>query len=156
MKIALSTKRKLPFVHGTLPRPTDDPVKGDQWDACNNLVIAWIMNSVSDSIAESILYIESAAEIWKQLDKRFAVSNGARKYKLNKDVYNLKQSNTFINEYYTQMKGIWKELSAMNDLPRFSVVTDEITNFLQALARQNEEQRLFQFLNGLDETYSSQ
>jgi len=90
MEIALSTKRKLPFVHGTLPRPTDDPVKGDQWDACNNLVIAWIMNSVSDSIAESILYIESAAEIWKQLDKRFAVSNGARKYKLNKDVYNLK------------------------------------------------------------------
>ena len=70
MEIALSTKRKLPFVHGTLPRPTDDPVKGDQWDACNNLVIAWIMNSVSDSIAESILYIESAVEIWKQLEKK--------------------------------------------------------------------------------------
>ena len=90
MEIALFTKRKLPFVHGTLPRPTDDPIKGDQWDACNNLVISWIMNTVSDSIADSILYIESATEIWKQLEKRFAVSNGARKYKLNKDVYNLK------------------------------------------------------------------
>jgi len=54
MEIALSTKRKLSFVHGTLVRPTDDQIKGDQWDACNNLVIAWIMNSVSDSIAESI------------------------------------------------------------------------------------------------------
>ena len=55
MEIILSTKRKLPFVLGTLARPADDPVKGDQWNACNNLVIAWIMNSVSDSIAKSIL-----------------------------------------------------------------------------------------------------
>ena len=75
---------------------------------------------------------------------------------LNKDVYNLKQNNSPLNEYYTRMKGIWEELSAMNDLPQFIVVIDEITNFLRALSEQNEEQRLFQFLNGLDETYSSQ
>ncbi|KAJ8426546.1 LOW QUALITY PROTEIN: hypothetical protein Cgig2_002066 [Carnegiea gigantea] len=110
------------------------------------------MNSKSDPIVDSILYIESVAEIWKQLKRRFAVSNGARKYKLNKHVYNLKQ----INEYYTWMRGIWEELSAMNDLRPFSIVTDEIISFLQALAKQNEEQRLFQFLNELDKTYSSQ
>jgi len=39
MEIALFPKRKLPFVLGTLARPEDDPVKGDQWDTCNNLVI---------------------------------------------------------------------------------------------------------------------
>jgi len=49
------------------------------------------MDSVSDSIAESILDIEFASSIWKHLGKRFALSNGSRKYKLNKDVYNLKQ-----------------------------------------------------------------
>ncbi|KAJ8424274.1 hypothetical protein Cgig2_004696 [Carnegiea gigantea] len=119
IEIALSTKRKLPFVHGTLPRPTDDPIKGDQWDACNNL----IMNSMSDSIAESILYVESAARIWRQLERRFAISNGSRKYKLNKDVYHLKQNGAPINEYYTRMRGIWEELSAMNDLPRFTTMS---------------------------------
>jgi len=59
MEIHLSTKRKLVFVQGTLARPIDDPVKGDRWDSCNNLVISWIMNSVCDSISRSILYGES-------------------------------------------------------------------------------------------------
>ena len=49
------------------------------------------MNSVSDLIAESISYVESATLIWKHLEKRFTVSNGFRKYKPNRDVYNLKQ-----------------------------------------------------------------
>jgi len=156
MDIALSTKRKLPFVLGTLTRPVDDPVKEDQWDTCNNLVIAWIMNSVSDSITESILYIELASLIWKFSEKRFTVSNGSRKYKFNRDVYNLKQGGASVSEYYTKIRGIWEELSAMNDLPRLTSVSEEITNLLHALAKQNEEQRLFQFLNGLDDLYASQ
>ena len=156
MEIALSTKRKPPFVHGTLSKPIDGPIKGDQWEACNNLVIAWIMNSIFDSIADSILHIESASEIWKYLERRFTVSNGSKKYKLNKDAYNLKQNGAPINEYYTRMKGVWEELSAMNDLPRFTIVNDEITRFLEAFAKQIEEQKPFQFLNGLNETYASQ
>jgi len=54
------------------------------------------------------------------------------------------------------MRGIWEELSVMNDLPWFSTITNETINFLQALTKQNEEQRLFQLVNGLDEAYSSQ
>ena len=61
-----------------------------------------------------------------------------------------------MNEYYTKMRGVWEELSAMNDLPKFTSINEEITNFLQALARQTEEQKLFQFLNGLDEVYANQ
>jgi len=114
------------------------------------------MNSVSDSIAESILYIESASSIWKHLERRFAVSNSSRKYKLNMDVYNLKSGGNSISEYYTKMRGIWEEFSAMNDLPKFTNVNEEITNFLHALTKQNEEQKLFQFLNGLDEMYAAQ
>lgn len=41
MEITLTTKRKLPFIYGTITRPEDDLMKG-QWDACNNLVIAQI------------------------------------------------------------------------------------------------------------------
>jgi len=113
MEIALATTRKLLFVHKMIPKLVDDLMKGEQWKACNNLVIAWIMNSISDSIADSILYIEPASKIWRHLERRFVASNGSRKYKLNKDVYNLRQNSASINEYYARMKGIWEELSAM-------------------------------------------
>jgi len=87
MEISLSTKKKLAFVQGTIFKSIDDPQKADQWEACNNMVIAWIMNNVSDSIARSILYVKFAAEIWSQLEKRFAIANGSRKYHLNKQTY---------------------------------------------------------------------
>lgn len=77
MEIGLSTKQKLGFIQGTLMRPADDPVKAEQWDACNNLVIAWLMNNVSDSISKSILFVQSASETWSQLERRFAVANGS-------------------------------------------------------------------------------
>ena len=92
MEIALSTKRKIGFVQGTIPKPEGDPAKLEQWEACNNLVISWIMNSVSESISKSILYIRLASHIWKHLESHFNLATGSRKYWLNKDVYAMKQN----------------------------------------------------------------
>ncbi|PWA93097.1 serine carboxypeptidase S28 family protein [Artemisia annua] len=155
MEIGLSTKRKLGFIRGTVPR-SPDPILSEQWETCNNIVISWLMASVSESIAKSIMFIGTAYEIWIQLEKRFALSNGSRKYKLNRETYDIVQSGQSISEYYTRMKCVWEELDSMNVLPRITSVNPEITAFLNAINTQKEEQRLFQFLNGLDEHYSAQ
>ncbi|GKE49821.1 hypothetical protein Tco_1481079 [Tanacetum coccineum] len=44
----------------------------------------------------------------------------------------------------------------MNTLPDISIITPEITAFLNALSKQKEDQRLFQFLNRLEEYCSHQ
>jgi len=114
------------------------------------------MNAVSETIARSILYEQSAREVWIQLERRFCLSNGSRKYSLNKEVYSMKQDRASISEYYTKMKCIWEELDSMMDLPQITQTNEEITAFLRALLRQQKEQKLFQFLNELDENYSTQ
>lgn len=155
MEIGLSTKRKLGFVKGTLTRPLD-PNLAKQWDICNNMGISWIMNSVSESIVKSVMFISSAYQIWIQLEQRFALSNDSRKYKLHKDTYAIEQNGSPISEYYTKMKCVWEELDSMSELPKLNNITPELVVFLAALNKQNEEQRLFQFLNGLDDHFNSQ
>ncbi|GJR00410.1 retrovirus-related pol polyprotein from transposon TNT 1-94 [Tanacetum coccineum] len=63
------------FIRGTVPRSPEDPSLQEQWDTCNNLVISWLMNSVSESIAKSIMFIGTAYVIWLQLETRFALSS---------------------------------------------------------------------------------
>ncbi|XP_071726140.1 uncharacterized protein [Rutidosis leptorrhynchoides] len=116
IEIALSTKRKTGFITGTVVRPVDDEARAEQWDTCNNMVISWVMSSVSDQIAKFVIFIGTSVEIWKQLEKHFTLSNGSRK------IVNL---------------------------------TPEIVAFMAAYDQQKEEQHLFQFLNGLDENYST-
>jgi len=45
----------------------------------------------------------------------------------------------------------WEEINAMGELPGIIVVSNLITSFLNALARQQHENKLFQLLNGLDD-----
>ncbi|KAJ8433035.1 hypothetical protein Cgig2_009135 [Carnegiea gigantea] len=80
------------------------------WDTCNSIIIAWTTNSMFESIGKSIF-------------------NGSRKYKINKDIYEVKQNHDL------------EELEDMNELPKISIIIDEITMFLQAVTKQKEEQK---------------
>ncbi|XP_074322732.1 uncharacterized protein LOC141659703 [Apium graveolens] len=156
MEIQLASKQKLGFVEGTEIKSTTDTTDALQWETCNNMVISWLYNNVCDSIKQSVLFVNSASEIWKLVEKRFQLSNGSRKYKLSKDLYSLKQNGKPLVEYYTTLSALWEELEAMNDLPKVTTTTAEMTALLKAIQVQKDESKLFQFLNGLDEVFGPQ
>ena len=58
-----------------------------------------------------------------------------------------------INEYYTALKSVWEELESLDQLPTLSESSEDVKRFLEAFEKQKEEKRLFQLLNGLDESY---
>lgn len=156
MEISLGSKRKLGFVMGTIPKSTDDTVQADLWETCNSLVIAWLTSNVSSTIQKSVMFMPTASLIWANLETRFALTNGSRKYKLNKELYEIRQHNKSVNDYYTSLRIIWEELDAMTTLPTVSNPTTEVKTLLETIALQREETKLFQFLNGLDESYNPQ
>ena len=49
-----------------------------------------------------------------------------------------------------------KSKDSMVDLPIVSATNEEIANFLRAFGRMQEEQKLFRFLNWLDDVYKAQ
>uniref|UniRef100_A0A803LKW1 Protein kinase domain-containing protein n=1 Tax=Chenopodium quinoa TaxID=63459 RepID=A0A803LKW1_CHEQI len=85
------------------------------------------------------------------LEKHFSMANGSMKYKLNKDLYQLKQNGNSINVYFAAMSSLWEELDSMNDLLVISKPTVDVRNLLNVVARNREKSRLFQFLNGLND-----
>ncbi|KAL8113534.1 hypothetical protein AgCh_020747 [Apium graveolens] len=68
MEIALSSKLKLGFVDGTHLKPEANSPLLLHWTWCNNMVTTWILNSVSIIIRNSVVYMQTALDIWKDLE----------------------------------------------------------------------------------------
>lgn len=117
------------------------------------MVIVWIICNVSPTVRKSITFMTNACEMWKKLEKIFTLINGSRKYKLSKDLYEVRQHTVSINEYYTTIKTLWEKLDSMNLLPSILSPTEVIRKLLSTIELQKEEARLFQFINDVSEVY---
>ncbi|XP_074265248.1 uncharacterized protein LOC141587673 [Silene latifolia] len=106
-------------------------------------------------IKRSVMYSETANEMWDYLQKQFSVTNGARKFRLNKELDDLEQGEKTIYEYFTDLRILWQSIELMNDWPPLSEMTPEIGAFLNAQHKEQEERKLFQFLNGLNPSYNT-
>jgi hypothetical protein len=148
MTMALSAKNKLGFIDGSLQKLVVDAPEYHAWDRCNNMVLSWILNSVSQEISISIIYIEWAQEIWNDIKERFSQSNGPRIFQLHKAISALSQGINSVSSYYTVLKGFWDKLNDYRPLPLCSCGTSR--TFLEYQHREY----IFQFLMGLNESFS--
>ncbi|XP_057540583.1 uncharacterized protein LOC130818430 [Amaranthus tricolor] len=147
MSIALSAKIKLIFINSnTQPNITD--FKYGQWKRCNDMVTSWILNVLSQEIAESVLYSDSAYNIWKELEDRYGQASGAKLFQLEKEIRLSGQGTNDIAGYFTKLKKNWDELNILSSLPICSCGS------AQAMQKFNEDQRLIQFLMGLNSDYN--
>ena len=91
MILALSVKNKVAFIDRSLPAPDvgEEPQQYQYWLRSNNMVISWILNSVSKDITPTIIGYSTAAEIWIDLRDRFQQRNGPRLFQIKKDMVNL-------------------------------------------------------------------
>ena len=64
-KLELSVKNKSGFIDGSLqvPDATEDPQQYQHWIRNNNMVISWILNSVSKDITPTIIGYSTTLEI---------------------------------------------------------------------------------------------
>ena len=91
MRRALAMKNKYKFVDGSIPVPNEDDLNRLAWERCNNLVHTWIINSISPSIAHSVVFIEYAIYMWNDLKDRFMRGDCIKVSQLHQEIANLKQ-----------------------------------------------------------------
>ncbi|XP_019173878.1 PREDICTED: uncharacterized protein LOC109169450 [Ipomoea nil] len=70
--MALMSKNKMSFVRGLVAVPRKLDPRYYYWERCNTMVLSWILRAVSSTIAWSVLWINTAEGVWKDLKKRFS------------------------------------------------------------------------------------
>ncbi|XP_021846534.1 uncharacterized protein [Spinacia oleracea] len=150
MMISMSSKNKLGFVNGTISKPDTDDATYLAWMRCNDMMISWLLFNLDSTIAKSVMYFNTAREIWLDLEDRFGFVNGPQLFALEQQASDITQGTQSISEFFTEIKSLWDKLSAANPLP---VCTCNLCtcNLTQKIFKMQQDHRLMQFLMKLSE-----
>src|ERR1044072_1380617 len=86
MRMALSTKNKAQFIDGSIVKPDNfDPIF-PIWERFNNLILSWIQHVVTPSIARSVMWMNTAYDVWEDLRERFSQGDLVRVFELQQQV----------------------------------------------------------------------
>ena len=105
MMISLNAKSKLGFVDGTttMLSTTTKPDDYASWKKCNDMVLSWILNSLTQDLADSVIFSTTTQEVWEDLWDCFSQTNAPCIFQMT------------IVAYYTRLKKLWDELGSYND-----------------------------------------
>ncbi|CAL9227241.1 unnamed protein product, partial [Arabidopsis halleri] len=117
MIMALNGRNKLCFVDGSLPKPDDGHRDAATWSRVNDVVRSWLINSVSKTIGQSVIYVKTAHGIWQKLLQRFKQNNVPRLYRIEQKLAGLRQGSLDVNTFYTKLVTIWEEVKSAQDFP---------------------------------------
>ncbi|XP_019244350.1 PREDICTED: uncharacterized protein LOC109224219 [Nicotiana attenuata] len=135
--------------YGSWQRPPKGSPLLRQWQRCNDLVVAWLANSVTKEIHRIVVYSEFAKDIWKELETRYVKADEAMVFELKKEVAHISQGALDISSYFNKLKQLWDEFAS------HSASSDDKCTCRGSL-RSEEKQKVYQFLMGLNDIFSSQ
>nr|GMD22815.1 uncharacterized protein LOC109150247 [Ipomoea batatas] len=112
MTMALSCKNKIKFVNGSITKPLEDDPKFDVWSRVFS-GLSWIVRSLSPMVGQSVLWIDTAYGVWNDLKRRFSQQDLFRIAQIKCEIYQTKQGDSSLNEYFTHQKLLWDELQIL-------------------------------------------
>lgn len=119
------------------------------------MLVSWILNTIEPTLRSTITHVEIAKELWNDIKEWFSVRNGPRIQQLKTELAGCKQQGMAVLSYYGKLKMIWEELGnyEQNSMCRYGGCK---CNIGTELDKRHEEERLHQFLMGLnDSTYGT-
>ncbi|WVZ01863.1 hypothetical protein V8G54_022669 [Vigna mungo] len=121
----MSAKNKIQFI---------DANSYHAWTRCNNIVVSWLVHSVSPDIRRSILWMDNAQAIWDDLKSRF----------FQGDLLCISE--------------LQNEAASLNFALSQPALVSEIRcscNLTSAISQRKHEDQILQFLRGLNEQYEN-
>jgi gag-polypeptide of LTR copia-type len=142
----LSMKEKFGFVNGERVELTPSDVGYPRWKAENAQVKNWLLNSIEPNLIGNYVHHTSAKDIWNALKiTYFDGGDLSHFYSLKKKEYQIKQGGGSVENFYSMLQGLWREIDSRRPNSMVCLVDIEKRN------KELQEDRLVIFLGGLDE-----
>ena len=74
------------------------------------MVLSWMINSMHIDVSCSIMYCETAREMWIELKNLFSQGNTPKIYNLQREISHISQNQTPATNYVTKFKCLWDQL----------------------------------------------
>ncbi|XP_050221648.1 uncharacterized protein LOC126671875 [Mercurialis annua] len=118
------------------------------------MALSWILRSLSPSIAQSVLWMDNALDVWKDLYDRFSQGDVCRISDLQEEMYAFKQNNLSVTDYFTQLKILWDEFMNLRVIPVCSCVPQCSCDALKVVKSHQDNDHVIRFLKGLSDSYA--
>ncbi|KAG2323785.1 hypothetical protein Bca52824_006513 [Brassica carinata] len=98
MLLALGARNKDVFVNGSFPDLDESHPDYGSWSRCNNIVCTWLVNAVDKPIAKSIMYLNTARQMWQDIHDQFKQNDGPCTAEIKQQIYAETQGSQSVNE----------------------------------------------------------
>uniref|UniRef100_A0A803LY61 Retroviral polymerase SH3-like domain-containing protein n=1 Tax=Chenopodium quinoa TaxID=63459 RepID=A0A803LY61_CHEQI len=133
--------------HITTPPPPPEDPEYTKWAQRDSIVISWVIENIEPELQNQFLDYPTARELWKRIETMYGSNkDGLQIFDLTVKANKIQQGTDPIEVYYSKLTAIWKEIDRR--LPNPMTFPEDKTIF----NRLNQQNRLYQFLAGLDET----
>ncbi|WVZ20882.1 hypothetical protein V8G54_008204 [Vigna mungo] len=131
--------KKMGFLDGTHQQPNDGTLEMEDWWIVQSMLVSWIMNTIEPTLRSTVTYVETTKELWEDIRDRFSVVNGPRIQQLKAELADCKQQGMTMDE-----------LANYEQIPRCSCGGCKC-DIASKHEKRREEERVHQFLMGLDD-----
>ncbi|XP_074266131.1 uncharacterized protein LOC141588597 [Silene latifolia] len=144
----LDAKNKLAFIEGKVNEPEsnsdEDNLELVAWRQCNAMLRAWLRNIIYPKLHPSITFSQPIKDVGDELRERCSTGNTPRVHQLKSELNECKQGRDWVVEYYTRLKTI------LDELANYNKIKDCTCWAAASIAKKREEEKVHQFLMGLD------
>ncbi|RVX04556.1 Retrovirus-related Pol polyprotein from transposon TNT 1-94 [Vitis vinifera] len=138
-------KEKDDYIIGASAAPKTTTSTYKKWIAENNMVMSWLVNSMTTDIGENFLSFDTAKEIWDIAKETFSdKENTSEIIQIEGILHDLRQGNLTVTEYFNTLTRLWHQLDTF-EVHNWNCVTDGLL-----YKKIVEGKRVFKFLLGLN------
>jgi hypothetical protein len=119
------------------------------------MVLSWLLQTLDQSIVNSILWMDLASDVWQNLRKRYCQGDLFRIAELQESLFAFKQGDLSITAYFTQLQGIWLKLTNFRPLPFCKCITPCSCDLLPTIQSYHVSDFVIRFLRGLNKQYTN-